>query len=86
MVEQSYRDAVARSWFGIVAPAATPRDIVGRVNEAVRKALTEPDVVARLREFDVYVELRSPEAFGEFMQRESALWSRIIEPLNIRLD
>jgi tripartite-type tricarboxylate transporter receptor subunit TctC len=86
MVEQGYRDAVARSWFGIVAPAATPRDVVGRVNEAVRKALTEPDVVARLRDFDVYVEPRSPEAFGEFMQRESALWSRFIEPLNIRLD
>jgi tripartite-type tricarboxylate transporter receptor subunit TctC len=86
MVELGYPDAIARSWFGIVAPAGTPRDIVERVNEAVRKALNEPDVATRLRKLNAYAEPRSSEAFGDFLQRESATWTRIIDPLNIQLD
>lgn len=86
MVESGYKDAVARAWFGILAPANTPKIAISRMNEAVQKALSEPDVIAKLREVNAYVEPRSPEAFAEFLARESALWTQIIAPLNIQLN
>jgi tripartite-type tricarboxylate transporter receptor subunit TctC len=86
LVESGYKDAVATAWFGIAAPAATPRPVIQRLNEAVQRAMAEPDVVAKLRELNAYVEPRSAEAFGELLQREAALWGRIIAPLNLKTD
>lgn len=86
MVEQGFKDALALAWFGLVAPAGTPREAVDRMNDAVRKALSEPELVAKLRDFNAYIEPRSPAAFGELIQRESTLWARILTPLNLQLD
>jgi tripartite-type tricarboxylate transporter receptor subunit TctC len=86
MVEQGYKDAVAMAWFGLVAPTGTPREAIDRVNDAVRKALSEPELSAKLREFNAYVEPRSPAAFGELIQREAVLWGRVLGPLNIQID
>ena len=86
MVEQGYKDAVALAWFGLVAPTGTPREAVDRVNDAVRKALSEPELVTKLREFNAYIEPRSAAAFGELIQRESTLWGRVLTPLNLQLD
>jgi hypothetical protein len=52
----------------------------------VRKALSEPELSGKLREFNAYIEPRSPAAFGELIQRESVLWGRVLAPLNIQLD
>jgi len=86
MVEQGYKETVALAWFGLVAPAGTPREAIERLNDAVRKALNEPDLAAKLREFNAYIEPRSPAAFGELIQRESVLWGRVLAPLNLQLD
>ena len=74
------------AWFGLVAPTGTPREAIDRVNDAVRKALSEPELSAKLREFNAYVEPRSPAAFGELIQREAVLWGRVLGPLNIQID
>ncbi|MBC7380862.1 MAG: tripartite tricarboxylate transporter substrate binding protein [Burkholderiaceae bacterium] len=86
MVEHGYKDAVALAWFGLVAPAGTPREAIDRMNDAVRKALSEPELSGKMREFNAYIEPRSPAAFGELIQRESVLWGRVLAPLNIQLD
>lgn len=86
LAESGYKDAVATALFGIVAPAGTPRPVIHQVNAAVQRAMADPEVVARLRDFNAYVEPRSAEAFGELLQREAELWGRIIAPLNIQLD
>jgi tripartite-type tricarboxylate transporter receptor subunit TctC len=86
MVEEGYGDAVAMAWFGILAPSGTPRAVIERINSAVSKALLEPDVKKRLQESNAYVEPRSPEGYSELLKRESEVWSRIIEPLNLQLD
>ncbi len=86
MVEEGYRDAVAMAWFGIVAPKGTPGAVVERLNQAVSKALLEPDVKKRLQEFNAYVDPLSPAEFNELLKRESSLWTRTIGPLNIQMD
>lgn len=86
LAESGYKDAVATALFGIVAPAGTPRPVIHQVNAAVQRAMADPEVVARLRDFNAYVEPRSAEAYGELLQREAELWGRIIAPLNIQLD
>lgn len=86
LMESGYKDAVATAWFGIAAPAGTPNAVVQRLNEAIQRAMAEPDVVAKLREFNAYVEPRSAEAFADLLRREAALWSRIVAPLNLNLE
>lgn len=86
MVEAGYGDAVAMAWFGVVAPAGTPRTVVERFNAAVTEALQQPDVRKRLQEANAYVEPRSPEGFAALLKRESDIWTRIIEPLNLQFD
>ena len=81
-----YGDAVAMAWFGVVAPAGTPRTVVERFNAAVTEALQQPDVRKRLQEANAYVEPRSPEGFAALLKRESDIWTRIIEPLNLQFD
>jgi tripartite-type tricarboxylate transporter receptor subunit TctC len=86
MVEQGFKDAVALAWFGLVAPTGTPQEAIDRMNDAVRKALSEPELAAKLRDFNAYIEPRSPAAFGELIKRESMIWGRVLTPLNLQLD
>lgn len=86
MTELGYPEALAVAWFGVLAPAATPRAIIDRVNAAISDAMKQPDVVARLRESNVYVEPRSAQAFSEMLKSESARWEKVVKPLNIQLD
>lgn len=59
-------------WFGIAAPAATPRDIVSKLNAAVVAALKDPDVVRRIRTVGMEPTPTTPAEFSAFLQAEIA--------------
>ena len=60
------------AWFGIVAPARTPREVVAKLNGGFAQALREPDVVAALDQRGMQVLAGSPEAFRAFVARSAA--------------
>ncbi len=76
----------ATSWQGLFAPAATPRDVVAKLNADVVKALEAPD----LREFfgsqGFIVAGSSPEQFRGFIEAEVPKWGKVIRAANIKLE
>ncbi len=73
-------------WFGWLAPAKTPRDIVARLNAEIVKALNMPDVRERLLSQSSEPVGNSPREFGAFVKSESEKWAGVIKRGNIRMD
>jgi tripartite-type tricarboxylate transporter receptor subunit TctC len=71
-------------WFGLVAPAGTPPDIVARLNEAFVKALKDPAVAEKIRTLGAEPAPTSPEEFGHFIQSESTKWGKLISEAGIK--
>jgi tripartite-type tricarboxylate transporter receptor subunit TctC len=69
----------AEAWWGLLAPARTPSDIIVRMNAAMAKALREPMVERSLNDQGVEYQLSSPKAFGEFIEGEIARWAKVIK-------
>jgi tripartite-type tricarboxylate transporter receptor subunit TctC len=69
----------AEAWWGLLAPAKTPSEIIARMNVAMTKALREPAIEQALREQGLEYELSSPRMFGEFLAAEIARWAKVIK-------
>jgi tripartite-type tricarboxylate transporter receptor subunit TctC len=67
----------AAIWFGVVAPAATPRAIVARVSTEIGKVLNQPQFRERLPALDIAP--GTPEAFGNYIRSEIPKWRKVIE-------
>jgi tripartite-type tricarboxylate transporter receptor subunit TctC len=66
-------------WQGLVAPAATPRAIVMKVNGDVRAALAAPDLRGRLTAQSLEPVGNSPEEFGAYIKAEAAKWAKVVK-------
>jgi tripartite-type tricarboxylate transporter receptor subunit TctC len=73
----------AATWFGIVAPAGTPRDIRGKLNAAARQSLADQDTTKRLAEIGMTNGSSSPEELDAYIKSEIAKWSKVIADANI---
>jgi len=73
--EQGYPDLVASTWFALSGPAKLPRDIVGRVNAEVVKALQAPDVQARFQREAIDTKTLDADAFTAFYKAEAERWT-----------
>ena len=74
------------NWFGMVVPAATPRDVVTRLHAEILRVLRLPDVRDSLIAQGTEPVGSSPEEFGAFMKSEAAKLARVIKEANIRAD
>jgi tripartite-type tricarboxylate transporter receptor subunit TctC len=77
---------VIDSWFGFLAPAGTPPDVVAALNAAFNKALDDPAVRKRLEEVAVVPLGGSPERMGEHVRKEVARWGDVVRQNNIRAE
>jgi len=73
-------------WFGLLAPAATPGDIVARIHADVMRVLKLPDVAERIASQGADIVGNSPAEFATFIAAESAKYARIIKQAGVRLD
>jgi tripartite-type tricarboxylate transporter receptor subunit TctC len=76
--EAGMPEYVVTSWFGAFVPAATPPDIVRRLNAAMNRAVMLPDVIARLAAFGAEPVTLSVEAFSQFYRDELARWKDVV--------
>lgn len=72
-------------WFGLMAPAGTPRPIIEWLNAEARKAFSSPDLKARLEAQDLTLPLGSPEDFAKHIAAETVRWGDIIRKGNIKI-
>jgi tripartite-type tricarboxylate transporter receptor subunit TctC len=66
------------SWGGVFAPAATPREIVMRLNGEIGKALGSPDLRKRFDDMGLVAKPSSPEEFGSFLASEMNRWKAVL--------
>src|SRR5262245_47610961 len=74
----------AMGWFGVVAPAGTPPEIVTKLNEAVVGALKDPTVAARMRAVGAEPYPTTQEEFAQFIRREIDKWGRVVQQAGLK--
>jgi tripartite-type tricarboxylate transporter receptor subunit TctC len=76
----------ALQWFGLLAPAGTPREIVARLNTETGKVLQMPDVQQKMQGLGIQVINGGPDQFAAFIKSESAKWGKIVRDSGAKVD
>ena len=84
LAEQGLSGFESVGWFGIVAPAGTPPDVISKLNAAFVKALSDPAAIEKIRVLGAEPAPNSPDAFAQFIQSESAKWGKLIAEAGIK--
>ena len=80
MTEAGFKDfGDAREWYGIVAPANTPADVIGKLNSAIGRALNAPDVQKRLQPLAQTAVPGTAAEFGDYMRMQHGLWGKVVK-------
>jgi tripartite-type tricarboxylate transporter receptor subunit TctC len=86
IAESGYKGFETITWFGFVAPAHTPKDIVSKLNAEINKALQSPDVKKKLSDQGADILGGSPEKFGALIKSDIAYWAPVIKESGAKLD
>lgn len=73
-------------WWGLVAPAKTPPEIVRQLNAETNKALANPAIASKLGELGVVVTPGTPDQFAAFIKSQTELWSGVVKSAGIKPD
>ena len=84
--EAGVDDFVMPIWYGILAPAGTPREIVNRLNSELHKALASPDLKERLAAAGIEPLTDTPEHFADFIKSETARYAKVIKDAGIKIE
>ena len=76
----------ASVWWGVVAPAKTPKDIVAKLSGEVQKALEDEGVKEKLSNLGAVIDPAGPEQFGRFLRDEIEKWAQVIKASGIHAD
>jgi tripartite-type tricarboxylate transporter receptor subunit TctC len=74
------------TWYGIIAPAGTPKDLIARLNAAAVKALNSPAVKERMQKLGAETVGNSPEEFARLLESEQKLWTRAVKESGAKVD
>ena len=74
----------ATQWFGLLAPAGTPRPIIERLHQETVRALKTPEVIKQLAGEGADMVASTPEAFGAYIKSETEKWARVIKAAGIK--
>jgi len=84
--ELGYPKVAVSLWYGLLAPAGTPRPVIDRLNRETRKVLEGADIREKLLAQGAEPMPGSPEAFASFMHEESAKWAPVVKQAGVQLD
>ncbi|MDQ6681320.1 MAG: tripartite tricarboxylate transporter substrate binding protein, partial [Pseudomonadota bacterium] len=73
-------------WYGVVAPAGVPKNVVDKLVSVLSQALAQPAMKEKLAQVGATAESLAAKDFGDFMQRESVKWADVIKTANIKIE
>jgi len=73
-------------WNGFFVPSTTPKEIVNKLADAVRKAVESPEVKQKMQAVGIEPVGNSPEEFAKFLQGQITRWSALVKSNNITLE
>jgi tripartite-type tricarboxylate transporter receptor subunit TctC len=83
MAEAGVAGFEASSWFGLVAPAKTPPEVMKALTEAVMKALRDPDLAKKLADVGAEPGTLSGSEFGAYLHAEADKWSNVVRDAGV---
>jgi len=87
LTEQGIKSMPSFSWWGVYAPAGTPKPIVERMLAEIGKAVRSPDVTQKfVDQFDMEITLPPPDQFAAFVAKEQELWGKVIKDNSLKLE
>ena len=86
MAEQGWPDFDVRGWFGVVAPAGTPKAIVDKYNATIKAMLAREDTQARLLTMGLDSLTSTPEEFAAFIKSEVAKWAPVVKASGAKVE
>ena len=86
LAELGYPGIQAELWYGMLAPAGTPREIVARVHDDMTKALALPEVRSALAAQGMEVAPSSPDEMAALMRRDAARWAAVVQRAGIKAE
>ena len=86
IAEAGFAGYDALAWYGILAPAATPPDVIARLNAEIAKALAAPDLRQRMANIGVDPAPGTPDELQRLIRDETELWTKVIKAAGIKAD
>ena len=85
-IEQGFAGFTGSTWAGMIAPAATPRDIVKRMSDEVARIIKSEETKARLDAMGTFPAGSTPEEFDAFIAAETAKWGQVIKTAGVKAE
>jgi len=79
IAESGFPGFEASSWFGVLAPAGTPKPVVARLNADIVNALRDPVASRRLEDVGFEITTGTPEQFGAYIRSEIKKWAKVVK-------
>jgi len=86
MIEAGVPDYEVTTFYGVVAPAATPAEVIAKLNATINEGFAADDMRAAVEKLGSALALGTAEAFGRFMAAQGAKWSAVAKAANIKVD
>jgi len=74
------------TWYGLAAPAGTPRPVIDRLNADLRKTMASPEVMDKLASIGGDLTVNSPDQFTAMIKTEVARWQKLAKDTNLKVD
>ena len=84
--ESGYKGFDATTWFGLLAPAGTPKDVIAKLNAEFNKALQQPDLRKKLGDEGADPAGGTPEAFAALIRDEIPRWGKVVKESGAKID
>ena len=85
-IAETVKGFEASGWYGAFAPAATPKDIIAKLNAEINKLMRLPDVAQRLAGDGVEAASMTPAEFGAYLHSEIAKWGKVVKISGTKVD
>ena len=86
VVEAGFPKLQSPFWLGVVAPAGTPQPIIEKLNTAFRESIKPADTRALLAKLGADIKIGTPQAFGDMLAKELALWTGVVRDAKITVE
>jgi tripartite-type tricarboxylate transporter receptor subunit TctC len=83
-VEANYPNVTSDNWYGLVAPAATPQDVLRRIHAAATAALKSPALVEQYAKVSGIASPGTPQDYAAFLDAEQAKWSKVVQAIGFK--
>ena len=84
VAEAGFPEFDVSSWWGVVAPASTPREVVIRLQTEIHRVIALPEIRAKLAEQSLDIATNTPEQFAAYIKSETAKWAKLIREVGVK--